>query len=139
MLGTTGAVAAAAGHGHLEIVQKLLEYDASTEGSIATAAAGGYRDSVSLLLHHGAYPNERFVQVQKRNVAALEVIPLVCAVDLEHVAMFHLLLEHGADLFDEGCNSEVAWKECARVAREAGLESMLVLLKENGINVDLES
>jgi hypothetical protein len=131
-LDTTGAIAAAASHGHTSVVRLLLDYDASTTGGVAHAASGGYVDIVELLLDHGCSP-DGFIEVNEHKVKTGELIPLVAAVQLEHVRLFHLLLERGASLV----NQEAGLK-CAKLAKENGLGSMLDLLKECGVDVDAD-
>jgi hypothetical protein len=120
-LDTTGAIAAAASNGHTALVQKLLEHGAETTDGLARAAAGGYMDIVQLLLEHGADPNAHNG----------EVAPIVGALEMEHTAMFRLLLEHGAVV----ASPETA-HECVRRVKEAGLESMLELLRESGVDTE---
>lgn len=115
---TSGAVEAASQHGHLAIVQILLKHGADTTGALEKAAAGGYRDIVELLLDHGADPNDGSPN------------SLVYAIELEHVALFRLLMERGAIMEEETS------AECVRRAKEKGYESMLELLGENGVDVD---
>ena len=115
---TSGAVEAASQHGHLAIVQILLKHGADTTGALEKAAAGGYRDIVELLLDHGADPNDGSPN------------SLVYAIELEHVALFRLLMERGAIMEEETS------AECVRRAKEKGFESMSELLRENGVDVD---
>lgn len=115
---TSGAIEAASQHGHLAIVQILLKHGADTTGALEKAAAGGYRDIVKLLLDHGADPNNGSPN------------SLVYAIELEHVALFQLLMERGAIMEEETS------AECVRRAKEKGYESMLELLRDNGVAVD---
>lgn len=114
---TSGAVEAASQHGHLAIVQILLKHGANTTGALEKAAAGGYRDIVELLLDHGADPNNGSPN------------SLVYAIELEHVALFRLLMERGAMMEEE------TRAECVRRAKEKGFESMSELLRENGVDL----
>ena len=117
---TLGAVETASQHGHLAVVQILLKHGADTTGALEKAAAGGYRDIVKLLLDHGADPNNGSPN------------SLVYAIELEHVALFQLLMERGAIMEEETS------AECVRRAKEKGYESMLGLLRENGVDVDTQ-
>jgi hypothetical protein len=132
-LDTTGAIAAAASCGHTSTVRLLLTYGASPEGALAQAAHRGYLGIVELLLDHGASP-DGVIELNEHKVKTGELIPLVAALELEHVRMFHLLLERGASFIDQE-----AGLKCAKVAKENGLDSMLDLLKENGVDVDADS
>jgi hypothetical protein len=59
--------------------------------------------------------------------------PLASAIGMEHVVLFNLLLERGADLDSPGTA-----EECVRRAKKDGLESMLTLLEEHGVDIAKE-
>jgi ankyrin repeat protein len=123
--GPERTVATAAEWGHAELVQRLLELGISPVGALSRAAAGGYLDVVRLLLDAGVDANET-PETPSMGVKS----PLANAIWKEHTAMFDLLLDRGADLHAEG----VA-EECVQRAKEDGLESMLLLLKEHGVDI----
>ncbi|KAF2867228.1 ankyrin repeat-containing domain protein [Massariosphaeria phaeospora] len=105
------AITIAVEYGHTELVQKLLQMGLTPIDTLSNAAAGGYLDIVRLLLDAGADANE-------------SIGPM------EHTAIFNLLIERGADLHSKGTT-----EECIERAWKDGLESMLVLLKEHGVDV----
>jgi hypothetical protein len=109
----------AAGKGHLGIVRMLLAHGAEHGDALSRAAAKGYGDVVEELLNHGAEVRDRSASL------------LVSAVEHEHTAMFRLLVERGCEVRD----ADTAAK-CVEVAKEQGLESMLQLLKEFGVEHD---
>jgi ankyrin repeat protein len=98
-----------------------LNIGVKATGALAKGSKVSYLDIVRLLLDAGIDANET---VGRRS-------PLVSAISLEHTAMFNLLLERGADL------SEDKAKRCVRKAKAKaqGLESMLRLLEERGVDV----
>ncbi|KAF2269184.1 ankyrin [Lojkania enalia] len=111
---TKGAIATAAYYGHTQIINVLLEHGAETIGAIAKGAAGGYMDIVQLLVEYGADVNKDY--------------PIVFAVGLEHTKMFRYLVEHGAVLSDKARHA------CIEQSRSQGLESMMELLKNHGVD-----
>lgn len=114
---TSGAVEAASQQGHITLTRILLQYKADTGRALDAAVAGGYRDIVELLLDHGD------------NANTVSSDSLVKIIDLEHSALLLLLLERGLQLGQD------AGRKCVRQAKEKGLESMLTLLNENGVDV----
>lgn len=114
------AIAAAAEWGRTEVVKRLLSTGTTPVSALSKAGAGGYLEVTQLLLDTGVDPNESI---------GLES-PLAGAIAKEHTALFKLLIERGADLRSTGTA-----EECIRRAREGGLESMLDLLKEHGVDV----
>jgi hypothetical protein len=113
-------IAVAASHFRTELVQRLLDIGVKPTGALAKGAKVGSLNMVRLLLEHGVDANETF---------NYRLSPLVCAINLEHTAMFDLLLEHGAKLQGEDAG------DCVRKAKELGLESMLQLLEKKGVDV----
>lgn len=109
----------AAGRGYLDIVRSLLQQGAELGDAISLAAAKGYGDVDQELLDHGA------------DIKNLRRPLLVYAVEQERVSLFRRLVERGCDPCDR---KTVA--ECVRLAKEQGLESMLQLLSEHGVNED---
>jgi hypothetical protein len=100
------------------VARLLLQHGATITGvEMEVAAKRGSIETVRILLEHGADSNIG------------EVPPIVSAVKLEHKRMFHLLLEYGAELGEAGL---MAVKE----ARKAGLDSMLTLLEQHGVNIE---
>jgi ankyrin repeat protein len=112
-----GACGARGNPGPDEVVRLLLQHGARISGGeVSEAAIRGRRETVRILLENGADSNHGTVP------------PIVSAVKLEHKEMFHLLLKHGAELGDAG-------QEAVKVAREEGLDSMLALLEEHGVDM----
>jgi hypothetical protein len=118
--GTDRRLATAAEWGHLQVVQRLLGIGVPPTNALIKAAAGGYLDVVRLLLDAGANANETTGRKS----------PLASAIAKEHKAMFHLLIERGADVHATG----VA-EECVKRAQEDGLEPMLRLLQGHGVDI----
>lgn len=116
-----GAILSASSRGHKEVVQKLLDKGISPSGALTKAAGGGYLETAITLLNAGADVNE--------TIGAES--PLASAIALEHTNLFSLLLERGGNLQSTGTAAE-----CVRRAKEDGLESMLLILKERGIKVE---
>ena len=114
-----GFLTQAARHHRVEVVKLYLERcaDLSNEshnGVLFDAAAAGSFDIVKLLVDYGADVlhcryNDRF--------------PVVGAIWVEHVAMFHYLREKG------GLTRE-SWKAALETATEQGLDSMVDLLND---------
>lgn len=113
-------IAAAASRGHTSLVRELLDRNFSPVQALAGAAKGPYLDIVRLLLDAGVDVNE----------STGADSPLVSAISLEHTELFKLLVEKGADLQAPGIVDT-----CISIARRDGLESMLELLGEYGIDV----
>ncbi|KAF1994381.1 ankyrin, partial [Amniculicola lignicola CBS 123094] len=116
---TTGSVEAAARNGHRDLVQFLLDRRADTSESVAAAAARGYHSIVQLLLDHGAQAD---YSAGGNECSAKYPHPLLSAVRFEDTTLFKLLLEQGAIL------SPTVGRECMKLAREDGLDSMIELL-----------
>ncbi|KAF1969321.1 ankyrin [Bimuria novae-zelandiae CBS 107.79] len=122
---TTFAVCVAAAHGHANIVRLLLEHGADPFGGLLRAASKGYMDIVKILLHAGVDAGEEDVRLDL--YGGLEkydlcTVPIVSAIALEHVEMASLLKEKGARV------DGYAGRQCFRIVRKYGLESMLTLL-----------
>lgn len=115
------AISAAAGRGHTEKVSHMLGRGIKPVEALRGAAAGPYLDIVRLLLDAGVDPNE----------STGPLSPLVGAISTEHTELFKFLIERGADLSTPGTS-----EECVKVAKKDGLESMLKLLEEYGVDVD---
>ncbi|KAH3952998.1 hypothetical protein HBH53_036430 [Parastagonospora nodorum] len=113
------ALELAVGWGDLATVRLLLQHKAEFGDALALAVAKGHRDVVQELLDHGAD-----IKIGSRPLLAY-------AIEHENVALFRLLVERGCDpRVDEAAT------ECVRIAEEYGLESMLQLLREHGVNSD---
>ncbi|KAF2189524.1 ankyrin [Zopfia rhizophila CBS 207.26] len=107
----------AAQHGYLKTVKVLLNHGADvhctgTKDALSVAARGGYFEVVRLLLDHGMDANQGSSP------------PIVQAVESEHTAIFELLVERGANL-----DTPEVGAEAVKRAHDAGMESMLALLK----------
>lgn len=114
------AISAAAEYGRTEFVKAMLKAGRETANAMAKAAANGYWDIVQLLLDAGT----------DVNASTGKDSPLAHAISREHTAMFKLLLERGADLELKGTA-----QECVRCAKKDGLDSMLALLEESGVDI----
>jgi hypothetical protein len=131
------AIAPAASRGHFLLLRKLLERGITPKSAVtgvlgdlrhfelarllSNMEAGPYLDVVRLLLDAGLDLNE---STGKNS-------PLAGAVSAEHTALFEFLLEREADLHSTG-TAEV----CVRRAKKDSLDSMLLLLKAHGVDVD---
>jgi hypothetical protein len=98
-------------YGILAIVQILLDRGAQLGEALSTAVAKGYRDIVEILLDH-----DTDIQSRLRPL-------LVSAVEREDEVLFGMLLHRGGGVIDADTGAE-----CARVAQEKGLQSMLEIL-----------
>ncbi len=120
-----GAIKTAVQSGYFTTVRMLLDYRVKhgrrvpIAGTPAVAAKHGHYDILEALLNDGGY-----------EIADLQPL-LVHAIDHEHKAMFRLLLSHGVD--PKVPETSV---ECVKVAKEKGLESMLDLLAQAGVDMD---
>lgn len=129
---TDSAVAVAAARGHLDIVRLLLDHGASPFGAILRAAKGGYMGIVRMLLDAGVDAEEADIRLRlnpgldrKHDISGM---PIVSAIEMEHTEMAVLLRASGVNV-----SGDVA-RECVKIARKEGLESMLDLLREWGID-----
>ncbi|KAH6632923.1 hypothetical protein C7974DRAFT_357014 [Boeremia exigua] len=104
---TAPALETAVKHGQFTIAYLLLDQGAEVGRAVAEAVAKGYRVMVHTLL-------ERRTDAR----AGLQGL-LVRAFELEDEALFQLLVQHSG-----GVVEEITRSECARVAKERGLESM---------------
>jgi hypothetical protein len=120
----TGAMRPSVRCGHAKLVKRLLQMGVPIPaGALASAAASGHWDVVQLLLDAGGDPND------KGNYPRSPLLsPLMSAIKREHTEMFQLLVERGADV-------QLRAEKCVRLARKEGLESMLLLLKEHGVDM----
>ncbi|MDI1486543.1 MAG: hypothetical protein OHK93_005774 [Ramalina farinacea] len=93
------AVAAAAGRGHVLVVQYLLDRGADTgddccQKALLQAADGGFLSTVQVLLAAGVPANPRAKNTKDNRE---QKTCLWAAVDREHIEIVRLLLSHGAD------------------------------------------
>jgi ankyrin repeat protein len=114
------AVTTAANLGRKEVLQHLLNLGLSPTDALSKLHFGPFMDVVQVLLDAGVNPNEA--------TAANSL--LAKAIRLEHTALFKLLIKHGADLHAPGTA-----EECVRQANKDGLDSMLQLLQEHGVDI----
>jgi len=99
------------------VVRILLQHNANITGlEMEAAAKKGRIGTVRILLEHFADSNRG------------KTPPIVSAVKLEYKEMFHLLLDHGAELGEAGLMA-------AKEARKEGLDSMLALLEQHGVSI----
>jgi hypothetical protein len=125
-------------HGHEEIVKLLLTHGVDTSPpALEMAALHGHYGIVSLLLEHGAGMGEALAKAIRKGYLSIVrtllahdtgIEPewqglLVSSVQAEDEVLFRLLVEHAGGAIDEDTRTE-----CAKVAREMGLESMLELV-----------
>lgn len=106
----------AASHGYAPIIKILQESGAyvhatSAKHCLYAAARKGFVDIVQMLLESGMDPNRG------------DISPLVGAVESENMAIFRLLIQHGAIVAP-------VLPEAMKKEEAAGLESMLALLRE---------
>ena len=162
------AVKHAIDRGYVPIVELLLDDGADPNQALASAARYGQKKALEMLLDRGVNISDAVVEVginESRTVVPTKLLanvergpyldvvrllldagvdvnesigkdsPLAGAIATEHTALFEFLLERGADLHSPGTA-----EECVRRAKKDGLESMLLLLEEHGVdvNVDLE-
>ncbi|KAH7079656.1 hypothetical protein FB567DRAFT_552061 [Paraphoma chrysanthemicola] len=114
------AVTAAANFGRKEVLQHLLGLGLSPTNTLSKLRFGPFMDIVQVLLEAGVDPNE----------ASGANSLLAKAIQLEHTALFKLLIAHGADVHAPGTA-----EECVRQANKDGLDSMLQLLQEHGVDI----
>ncbi|KAH7413616.1 ankyrin repeat-containing domain protein [Phaeosphaeria sp. MPI-PUGE-AT-0046c] len=114
-------IATAASRGRTSLVRELLERRITPVKALTGAAKGPYLDVVRLLLDAGVDVNE----------STGEGSPLASAIALEHTELFRFLIKRGADL-----HAHETAESCVTRARADGLESMLELLRENGVHVE---
>ena len=126
---TSSAVAIAAAEGHTHIVRYLLEHGADPSGGLSRAAEKGYMDIVRILLDAGVDAGETDGRLKYPGLPPVRpsLVPIACAIGLEHVEMVRLLRKRGARV--DGYPGQ----ECLRVAKEDELESMLILLRDWGV------
>ncbi|KAF2709052.1 hypothetical protein K504DRAFT_491660 [Pleomassaria siparia CBS 279.74] len=128
---------AACTSGTAAILRHILQHPVTLAGNeIGRSAQCGYFGSVKILIEHGANVNYRATQVGveiKRlcgdRLAGLPPAPVVSAVLLEHEGLFRCLVQHGALLTGEIGGFLV------KEAKARGLESMLALLAEYGVDI----
>jgi hypothetical protein len=108
------------------VVELLLQHNAETTGhEIAVAAKRGQLGIVKKLVEHGLHVNASHAASWER-WAARPPSPIASAVQLEHTELFQFLIKQGAMLTNEVSIT------ASCIARRAGLDSMLALLKEQG-------
>jgi hypothetical protein len=125
-------------HGHEEIVKLLLTHGVDTSPpALETAALHGHYGIVSLLLEYGAGMGEALAKAVRKGYLSIVrtllehdtgIEPewqglLVSSVQVEDEALFWLLVKHVGGAIDDDTRTE-----CAKVAKEMGLESMLELV-----------
>jgi hypothetical protein len=115
---TDKAILAAAEKGHLSLVELLYDHGLRSEAALPAAVAGGNFRIVKFLVEKGG------------DVNAGSPPSVVSAVQLEHTAMFRYLVERGAVL-----NTGSTGGEAVGRAKAAGLESMLALLQDCGVDL----
>jgi hypothetical protein len=127
---TSCAVSMAAMHGHTNIVCILLEHGDDPRSGLLGAARGGYMGIARMLLFAGVNLGaiHNLSDSWCRGLERYGHVPIASAIAMEHVDMARLLKAKGAKV--QGYEG----MECLRVAREEGLESMLILLDEWGIH-----
>lgn len=155
----TSAIGYAAMRGCLPLVELLLDKGANSEHNLATAVVYGRAKLLNVLLGRGIKTSDAMVGSRQSPEPAqllsnfkfgpyLDVVrllldagvdvngsigkesPLAWAIAAEHTALFKFLLERGANLHSPGTA-----EECVRRAKQDGLESMLSLLEQHGVNV----
>ncbi|CAN9106918.1 unnamed protein product [Alternaria alternata] len=155
----TSAITYAAISGCLPLVELLLDKGADSKHTLPTAVAYGRAKLLNVLLDRGIKTSDSMVGLSQSPKSAqllsnfklgpyLDVVrllldagvdvnesigkesPLACAIAAEHTALFNFLLERGANLHSPGTA-----EECVRRAKQDGLESMLSLLEQHGVNV----
>jgi ankyrin repeat protein len=123
---TGGALRMAADCGYSDIVRMLLEHGVKAEGLVAAAARKGHLPTVQTLTEHGQNLDEG---LGPETVWGFEPPAIVWAVELEHERMFRYLVTQGARI-----DTDESGGEAVRRAKNAGLESMLTLLEEYGVD-----
>ncbi|PSN65748.1 hypothetical protein BS50DRAFT_574277 [Corynespora cassiicola Philippines] len=104
-----------------KVVALLLSWGATVvgkKGVLTHPARLGRESLVKLLLDYGADMFEG------------DPDPFVSAIFLEHTSLFRLMMEK------KGVLREEVGRQCLRKAQEDGLESMIELLREYGVNAD---
>ncbi|KAF2746952.1 hypothetical protein M011DRAFT_477773 [Sporormia fimetaria CBS 119925] len=119
---TDRAMSGAAAYGHIDLVRMLLERGASPRFALLEGAIGGYFDIVKLALSVGGAK-----ELDGNHWRLLAR----AAIAYENAAMFGTFIEHGMVL------DKVAGRECAWMAKEQGLDSMLDLLEEHGVEANV--
>jgi hypothetical protein len=119
--------------GQTEAVEILLDYTASVGkfvGLVSYAAAGGHLPIVKMLVERG-YDVDEVDNAANPTATPVTSPAIVSAIELEHVTMFRYLRNLGA-IFDtpETCGEAVGR------AKAAGLESMLDILAQEGVDID---
>ncbi|KAF2690453.1 ankyrin [Lentithecium fluviatile CBS 122367] len=115
------------GSGFDAILRLLLQKGAKPKGDeIGRAAEKGRLGSVRILAEHGMDVKCGAATPGYRSLPT----PIVSAVRLEHTKLFCLLMKHGAVLAGE------VGVAATKLAKEEGLESMLALLEEHGVNTE---
>jgi hypothetical protein len=130
------------------VVRVLLEHGATPDGfeKVKRAARLGRVGTVRALIEHGAPVNvlPNYTNAWHNNHLTL---PLAYAVMLEHMTMVHLLLANGTSFQQLAAitNSQFisrqqptrnALSDLVQAAKEEGLASMLMLMKNHGVDID---
>lgn len=129
----------AAGIGNSQGLQVLMDYTApmgKVRGLVSHAAAGGHFDLVKMLVEQGYDMNEPGDHCHNQGRRAWNFPhalppPIVSAVELEHLRMFRFLRDGGAVF-----NTPETCGEAVGRAKAAGLDSMLKLLAQEGVDLD---
>jgi hypothetical protein len=115
-------IAAAASRGRTALVRQLLDFGITPIKALCPAAEGPFLEIVRMLLDAGVDANE----------STGADSPLVSAISKEHTVLFNLLIERGADIKSPGTA-----EECVKYAKKDGLESMLQLLEQHGVDINM--
>jgi ankyrin repeat protein len=115
-------IAAAASRGRTALVRQLLDCGMTPVTALSPAAEGPFLEIVRMLLEAGVDANE----------STGADSPLVSAISKEHTVLFNLLIERGADIKSPGTA-----EECVKYANKDGLESMLQLLEQHGVDINM--
>lgn len=126
------------------VVRVLLEHGATPRNFevVERAACLGRIGTMRALIEHGAT-----VTVPSDYTRCMHAVPLAHAVMLEHTAMIELLLENGASFEQMHTITHIkflsqqqphrnALSDLIQAAKEEGLESMLTLMKEHGVDIN---
>ncbi|RYO55956.1 hypothetical protein AA0116_g8774 [Alternaria tenuissima] len=156
----TRAIRLAVTRGCLSLVELLLDKGADSNYTLDAAVVYGRAELLKMLLDRGTKISDALIEEDSSGKPArllsnfrwgpyLDVVRLLIdagvdvdesigkesslawAIAAEHTALFNFLLERGANLHSPGTA-----EECVRRAKQDGLESMLSLLEQHGVNVE---